>query len=230
MLLEFNNAAVEPLWENLNLTLDRGDFLAILGPNGVGKSTLLHTILGTRHLSRGSVQVNGRIGFIPQQRMFPEHLPIRSRDLVSLAVEHRPFRKVDQSRVNDLLDKVGASGIANHRVSNLSGGQQQLIRQAQALANNPELLLCDEPLLSLDVRMQQKTVELLANQCREGTAVVVVTHGINPVLDHVDTLLYITPHGHMLGSVEEVMNSETLSRLYQMPVTVTRINGKIVVA
>ncbi|AZA10692.1 metal ABC transporter ATP-binding protein [Corynebacterium gerontici] len=230
MLLEFHNAAVEPLWENLNLTLDRGEFLAVLGPNGVGKSTLLNAVLGRRQLSHGTVRANGRIGFIPQQRMFPEHLPIRARDLVSLAVEHRPFHRVDQLRVDELLAKVGASGIAKLRVSNLSGGQQQLIRQAQALANEPELLLCDEPLLSLDVHMQQQAVKLLAEQCRQGTGVVVVTHGINPVLDYVDRLLYITPHGHVLGSVEEVMNSKTLSELYRTPVSVTRLNGKIVVA
>ncbi|GGG80364.1 metal ABC transporter ATP-binding protein [Corynebacterium pelargi] len=229
MLLRFDHAAVDPLWDDLNLTLDRGEFLAILGPNGVGKSTLLNTVLGLRPLTAGSLEVQGKIGFIPQQRMFPEHLPIRARDLVSLALEHRLFRRPDPKRVDDLLAKVGALGIADHRVSTLSGGQQQLIRQAQALAKDPDILLCDEPLLSLDVNMQQKVVKLLHQRCQEGTGVVVVTHGINPVLEYVDKVLYITHNGIVLGSVDEVMNSQTLSELYQTEVTVTRINGKVVV-
>lgn len=92
MLVEFHEAAVDPLWSQLNLAVDRGEFIAVLGPNGVGKSTLLGTILGTRTLTSGRVDVNCRVGFIPQQRMFPADLPLRARDLVSLSVAHGVFR------------------------------------------------------------------------------------------------------------------------------------------
>ena len=232
MLLSFNNAAVEPLWSQMNLAVDRGEFIAVLGPNGVGKSTLLGTILGTRQLTAGSVDVNCRVGFIPQQRMFPQDLPLRARDLVSLslahgAVRHRP---PDPGRVDELLAEVGATGIAHRRVGQLSGGQQQLIRQAQALANDPEVILADEPLLSLDPARQQATVAKLDAWRRErGTSIIFVTHGINPVLGVVDKVLYIAPNGHTYGAVEDVMRSEVLSELYGSDVTVINVDGRLIV-
>ncbi|MEH0147201.1 metal ABC transporter ATP-binding protein [Corynebacterium sp. Q4381] len=224
MILSFRGAAVDPLWSNLNLELERGEFLAVLGPNGVGKSTLIGTVLGTRSLTSGTVSVSGRIGLIPQQRMFPPDLPMRGRDLVSLAVNPRPFGRTEG--VDKLLDFVGARSFADQRVGTLSGGQQQLIRQAQAFAQDPELLLADEPLLSLDPARQHETTRRLKDS---GAAVVCVTHSINPLLSVVDRVLYIGPQGHVLGSVDEVMRSEVLSDLFGTHVDVAEVNGKLVV-
>lgn len=232
MLVSFHNAAVEPLWSELNLAVDRGEFIAVLGPNGVGKSTLLGTILGTRKLTAGTVDVDCRVGFIPQQRMFPADLPLRARDLVSLSLAHGAVtrRRPPRHRVDALLEEVGATGIAERRVGQLSGGQQQLIRQAQALANDPELILADEPLLSLDPGRQQATVEKLnAWRHERGTSVLFVTHGINPVLGVVDKVLYLAPNGHMFGTVDEVMRSEVLSELYGSSVKVLNVDGRLIV-
>ena len=126
MLIHFHDAAVAPLWSSLNLAVDRGEFIAVLGPNGVGKSTLLGTILGTRKLTGGSVDVSCRVGFIPQQRMFPADLPLRARDLVSLSLAHGAFRRrrPPRRRVDELLAEVGATGLRDRRVGQLSGGQQ----------------------------------------------------------------------------------------------------------
>lgn len=224
MILQIRGAAVAPLWSDLDLTLERGEFLAVLGPNGVGKSTLLGTILGMRELTAGSVEVDGRVGLIPQQRMFPRDLPMRGRDLVSLAISHR--RRVGEAVVDKQLDAVGALGFANERVGLLSGGQQQLIRQAQAFAQNPELVLADEPLLSLDPARQRDTVRRLHEH---PAAVVCVTHSINPLLGVVDRVLYIGPEGHVVGTVGEVMRSEVLSELYGTRVDVVEVDGKMVV-
>ncbi|AKE39908.1 ATPase component of Mn/Zn ABC-type transporter [Corynebacterium camporealensis] len=232
MLLQFHDAAVAPLWSGLNLQVDAGEFIAILGPNGVGKSTLLGTILGTRQLSDGTVDAPARVGFIPQQRMFPAELPLRARDLVSLSLAHGVLRnrRADKKRVDALLSEVGATGIADRRVGRLSGGQQQLIRQAQALANDPQLLLADEPLLSLDPARQQATVAKLdARRKEHGTSVLFVTHGINPVLGVVDKVLYLAPHGHTYGPVEEVMRSDVLSELYGAKVNVINVDGRMLV-
>ena len=232
MLVSFHDAAVEPLWSDMNLAVDRGEFIAVLGPNGVGKSTLLGTILGTRKLTAGTVDIDCRVGFIPQQRMFPADLPLRARDLVSLSLAHGAVtrRRPPRHRVDALLEEVGATGIAERRVGQLSGGQQQLIRQAQALANDPELILADEPLLSLDPGRQQATVEKLnAWRHERGTSILFVTHGINPVLGVVDKVLYLAPHGHMFGTVDEVMRSEVLSELYGSSVKVLNVDGRLIV-
>ena len=232
MRLAFHNAAIDPLWRDLNLEVAPGEFLAILGSNGVGKSTLFQTVLGQRTLTRGSVEVEGTIGYIPQQRMFPANLPIRARDLVGLSTAHGVFRnrRPRREQIDAALAEVGAAGLADRRVGKMSGGQQQLIRQAQALAGDPEILLCDEPLLSMDLRAQRATVELLERQRRKkNAAVLFITHNINPILEVTDRVLYITPHGHRQGTVAEVMNTETLSELYQTEVKVIEVDGKLIV-
>lgn len=231
-VLTFRDAAVEPLWRHLDLTVTPGEFLTVLGPNGVGKSTLLGTVLGTRHLTHGTVTTGARTGYIPQQRMADPDLPVRVRDLVGLAIGHGILhnRRSSRSTVDRALDEVGALGLADRRVGTLSGGQQQLVRQAQALAGDPQLLLCDEPLLSLDLRTQRAAVELLDRRRRERrTAVVFVTHNINPVLDVTDRILYLGPRSHVTGTVDEVMRGDVLSDLYGTRVDVARVNGKLVV-
>ncbi|MDO4609765.1 metal ABC transporter ATP-binding protein [Corynebacterium sp.] len=230
-VLSYRGAAVEPLWSGLDLDVMPGEFIAVLGPNGVGKSTMLNAALGTRRLTAGRVDVGGVVGYIPQQRMFDPDLPMRVRDMVALSYDHgilrrRPTRK----RVDQALAAVGAQGIADRRVGTLSGGQQQLVRQAQALIRDPDVLLCDEPLLSLDPAAEKAAVERLDRRRREhGTAVVFVTHGINPILGCCDRILYITPHAHRVGPVDEIMTSETLSDLYRTDITVATVGGKMVV-
>lgn len=229
--LTFAGAAVAPLWSDLDLEVRPGEFLAVLGPNGVGKSTLIGAALGTRALTAGTVRATSAIGYIPQQRMFDPELPMRVRDLVGLSAAHGIFRRrPPRDRIDAALADVGAEGIADRRVGTLSGGQQQLVRQAQALVGDPELLLCDEPLLSLDPAAQHAAVGRLERRRREhDTAVVFVTHGINPILGHCDRVLYITPHGHKVGPVEEIMTSETLSELYRTDITVATVGDKLVV-
>lgn len=225
-MLALHDASCDPLWHDITMQVAPGEIVAVLGPNGTGKSTLLNTILGSRALSSGSIEAPKEIGYIPQQRMFAQQLPVRVRDLVSLALEHRVLRRPRRSDVEKLLEEVGAAHLADARVGSLSGGQQQLVRQAQAFARSPQLILADEPFLSLDIARQR---DLVARLERSGAAVVMVTHSIDPVIDVVDQVLYLGPKGHVLGSVDEVLRSEVLTELYGAPVQVVRVGGKTVV-
>src|SRR5919202_3055911 len=143
--------------------------------------------------------------------------PLRARDLVGLGLAgHRwGLRRrsaEERRRIADALEAVGATGYADAPIGLLSGGEQQRVRIAQALATDPALLLCDEPLLSLDLRHQRAVSEMIDRRRREhGTAVVFVTHEINPVLELVDRVLYVVDGQHRLGTPAEVMTSASLS-------------------
>lgn len=231
------------LWEDLDLELTPGEFLAVLGPNGSGKSTLLKVLLGLQQLNRGSVEIAGRpvrrgssrVGYIPQQQTLPAETPLRARDLIAMGLDgHRfGFRmrpRALQTEVDRLLEDVGATDYAEMPVGLLSGGEQQRLRAAQALASNPDVLLCDEPLHSLDLHHQQAVTELIRRQAQErGSAVVFVTHEINPVIEHVDRVLYFVRGQHRIGTPDEVIRSEVLSGLYDSPVDVIEHRGRLVI-
>ncbi|GAB3532633.1 metal ABC transporter ATP-binding protein [Arthrobacter tecti] len=231
------------LWHDLDLDLHPGEFLAVLGPNGSGKTSLLKVLLGLQDLDSGTATIQGQplhrgsrdFGYIPQQKSFAPETPLRARDLVGLGVDgHRWGLRRGGARyrrtVDALLEKVGASSYADAPVGRLSGGEQQRLRAAQALATDPKVLLCDEPLLSLDLHHQQAVSRLINAQCREhNTAVVFVTHEINPIIDYVDRVLYLAGGRFRVGRPEDVMTSEVLSDLYDSRVDVIRNNGRIVV-
>lgn len=231
------------LWHNLNLELQHGEFLAVLGPNGTGKTSLLRTILGQQKLTAGSIeflgepvrQGNRRIGYIPQQKLIESGTPLRARDLVSFGVNGNRWGLPVNSRavrhkVDGILQSVGATNYANVPVATLSGGEQQRIRVGQSIAGDPRLLLCDEPLLSLDLHHQRQVSELIDEQRKRlDTAVVFVTHDVNPILGMVDRVLYLAGGRFTVGTPDEVLRSNVLSAMYNTPVEVIRSRGRIVV-
>jgi zinc/manganese transport system ATP-binding protein len=231
------------LWSGLDLRVEPGEFLAVLGPNGTGKTSLLKVLLGLTPLSSGWSRVAGQpvrrgnpaIGYIPQHRGFDTDVPLRARDLIRLGIDGHHWgvglpNAGRRKRVDELLRQVGATPYVDVPLGKLSGGEQQRLRVAQALATQPRLLLCDEPLLSLDLSHQQTVVELIDAQRRErDTAVLFVTHEINPVLPLVDRVLYLIDGSFRLGTTDEVMTSEVLSELYGSPIEVARRDDRLVV-
>jgi zinc/manganese transport system ATP-binding protein len=231
------------LFEGLGFTLEPGELLAVLGPNGTGKTSLIRILLGLLEPSAGHVVIEGcpprerchRIGYVPQQRVFDRDLALRGRDLVRLGLDgHRwGFGRLDEgahARVDSVLAEVGATAYADAPVGRLSGGEQQRLRVAQALVADPVLILADEPLLSLDLAHQRGVVDLLdARRRTAGTPVVFVTHDVNPVLHTVDRVLYLAPGTWAIGTPDEVMTSQTLSGLYGTEIDVLRVRGRVVV-
>lgn len=231
------------LWGDLTLDVAAGEFLAVLGPNGSGKTTLLKVLLGLQELSAGTVEVCGRtprrgsslVGYIPQQRSFDRDLPLRGRDLVHLGLDgHRwgvglPHPGA-RAAVAEVIEAVGATRYADRPIGVLSGGEQQRLRIAQALLGDPQVLLCDEPLLSLDLQHQQAITALIDARRREAdTAVVFVSHEVNPILPMIDRVLYLVGGRWAVGTPDEVMTSDRLSNLYGTDVDVFRVHGRIVV-
>ena len=231
------------LWRDLSFALDRGELLAVLGPNGTGKTSLIRILLGLLEPTAGTVMIDGRlpsearsrVGYIPQQRIFDRDLALRGRDLVRLGLDGHRFgagrlSAPQRDRLEHTIESVGASGYADAPLGRLSGGEQQRLRVAQALVSSPSLLLADEPLLSLDLAYQQIITGLLDSHRRSaGTPVVFVTHDINPVLSIVDRVLYLAPGSWAMGTPDEVLTSEGLSALYGAPVDVLRLRGRVVV-
>jgi zinc/manganese transport system ATP-binding protein len=232
------------LWSGLDLDVAPGEFITVLGSNGSGKSSLLKAILGLQRLSAGSIEVLGTpvgrgdqsIGYVPQQRLIPAGTPLRGRDLVSLGVDgHRlgvrlRGRRETAVRVGAAIAAVRAEDFADQPVGQLSGGEQQRLRIAQALVAEPALLLCDEPLISLDLHHQRAVSDLVDARRRTArTPVLFITHDINPVLPLTDRVLYFAGGRHRLGTPEEVMRSEVLSELYDTTVEVAEFGGRIVV-
>jgi zinc/manganese transport system ATP-binding protein len=223
------------LWQDLALA--PGELLAVLGPNGAGKSSLLRVMLGQLRLAGGAVTVAGQparrgnraIGLIPQRGSGAATGDVRARDLVRFRLDgHRWGLRRDaglRAGTDALLDSVGALALADVPVRLLSGGEQQRVRVAQALASDPSLLLCDEPLAALDLHHQHAVAHLIDGQRRaRTTAVVFVTHDINPVLPFIDRVLYIAGGSARLGTPEQILCSECLSDLHGRPVEV--INGR----
>jgi zinc/manganese transport system ATP-binding protein len=235
--------ASRQLWQDVDLSVAPGEFVAVLGPNGSGKTSLVNVLLGLTNLTSGSVEICGAppkrgshvIGYVPQQRGFDRDVPIEGVDLVRLGLDgHRwgfglPSAR-RRRRVNAAVAAVGATAFARSPVGQLSGGEQQRLRVAQALLDDPQLLLCDEALLSLDLKHQREVVELIDAQRRAShVAVLFVTHEINPVLPVVDRVLYLVGTRWTIGTPAEVLTSTKLSELYQTEVEVLHVGGRIVI-
>ena len=241
-----------PVWSDVDITVRAGEFAAVLGPNGAGKSTMLKAILGLVPLSAGTARIvgsppghtRGLIGYLPQRRSFDAELRIRGVDLVRLGVDGDRWgvplpgaerisarARARSARVDEVIDLVGATSYARRPIGELSGGEQQRLLIAQALASRPRLLLLDEPLESLDLPNQAAVAALVSRICRtEGVAVVMVAHDVNPILGYLDQVIYLAGGRAACGPPREVITSETLSRLYRTPVEVlSASDGRLVV-
>jgi zinc/manganese transport system ATP-binding protein len=231
----------------VSLAVAPGEVYAMIGANGAGKSTLLRMVLGLRAPAGGTLRVFGAppergnpdIGYVPQRRALDPDLSISAEDIVGLGVDghrwgvrlSRRAGRQRQQAVAEALAAVDAAGYARRAVGRLSGGEQQRLQLAQALVTHPRLLLLDEPLASLDLRSQQEVSQLVADlRAEQGFAVVLVTHDINPLLPVTDRVMYIAGGSVSVGTPDEVITSENLSRLYQAEVEViTDSRGRVFV-
>lgn len=246
-LLAIKNASLafgdRTLWSNLNLEVKPQEFIAVIGANGSGKTTLLKAILGREKLTSGSIELLGKpvkrgstkIGYIPQHRTIDTSTPLRAKDMLRLGVEGHKFglpfiSRATNKKVQHILGCVDAFDLADKRVGELSGGELQRLRVGQAVIGEPDLILADEPLSALDLAQQKVIAELIDQERRDhNSAVIFVTHDVNPILSMVDRVLYLANGQFRIGTPDEVLRSEVLSELYGTPVDVVRNQGRILV-
>ena len=216
-----------PILEAVDLVVETGDYLAILGPNGGGKTTLLKILLGLLEPDRGRVRVlgasplraRGRVGYVPQYAGFDRDFPISVADVVLMGRLSRArwgrFSPQDRAAAREALERVAMGSLAERPVGSLSGGELQRVLIARALAQRPELLLLDEATASLDERIETGIWELFEELSRELT-VVVVTHDIGAISRYVRSVACLNRRLH--GHPSRELSSEILEATYGCPV------------
>jgi zinc transport system ATP-binding protein len=219
-----------PVLDVVSLTVPPGSFLAILGPNGAGKTTLLRVILGLVRPNAGTVRVFGkqpweldgersRIGYVPQVLSVDMNFPVRVDEAVlmgrygRIGLLHKPSLE-DRAPADRAVERVGIADLAGRPIARLSGGQRQRVFLARALANEPDLLLMDEPTTGVDPAAGESFYELLRQLHQSGMTIIVVSHDVGVVASYVDGVACLNRRLVAHGLPEEVLGSEELAQMY----------------
>lgn len=235
--------------QGVSLEVRNGEFIGIIGPNGAGKTTLLTLINGLGKLLEGDVWVMGhhltpgngnklrkQVGYVAQLQNIDPRMPISVREVVMigrygrLGLLHQPGR-TDWKLVDDALEMVGMTHLAQRPIGHLSGGEQQRVAIARCLAQQPEIFLLDEPTASLDWRAQSEILELVRTiHDEQKLTTLLVTHDLNALPGTCDRVV-LMKQGKIWqeGKPETVLREDTLSQLYGTPIRITSDRGKRII-
>jgi zinc transport system ATP-binding protein len=216
--------------DDVSLTVTAGNFLALIGPNGAGKTTLLQVILGLVGPASGSVKIFGRspanlggersrIGYVPQVMSVDLSFPVSVGEIVLMGRYGRIglFRRpnaADRAAALQAMKRVGIADLADRPIRRLSGGQRQRAFLARALANEPDLLLLDEPTTGVDAASSESLYELLRMLHADGITMLVVSHDVGVVASYVEGVVCINRRLVAHGRPAEVLGSDELVKMY----------------
>lgn len=214
----------QPVLENINLDIHRGDFIAMIGPNGGGKTTLLKLMLGLLQPSKGTVRILGnppskathQIGYVPQDVNINRNFPITALDVVLMG-KMSPGNRWKHNRTESVneamaaLERMEMSDFAHRKIGELSGGQRQRIFIARALVTSPQLLLLDEPMASVDSRGQNEFYRLL-KELNSDITVIVVSHDLLVISGYVKSIACVNKRLHYHNQSE--ITGEMLEEMY----------------
>ncbi len=222
--VEFGN---ELVLDDLTFSVKEGSLVAVVGPNGGGKTTLFNVISGLVPLTHGSIKINGVdpkdakgfIGYVPQNENVNWNFSLTARQIVGMGVTKNnsflPFTSENhQKLIERSLDKVALLDRIDDRVENMSGGQRQRVFIAKTLAQGAEVLLLDEAFSGVDVGSQEELVDVLKNLRDEGKTILMATHDLNTLSDRFDEVLCLNRHCCAYGDPLEVFTPEVLQELY----------------
>ncbi len=232
--------------ESLSASIDHGSITAILGPNGVGKTTLLYLMLGLLEPQTGVIRLDGReissiprtevsrmIGLVPQLESIP--FPYQVVDYTAMGrAPHLGLLGAPQAHdyqvVDRILEMLGISALADRNVQALSGGEAQLIRIARSLAQEPDILLLDEPTAHLDLANKEHMLQMLCRLAEQEMTVLFTTHDPDVAFSiATDAVLMRGGQAIASGDMQSVLTSENLSNAYQLPITVHEVEGHKVI-
>jgi len=226
----------EPFLRDVSLVVRRGDFLAVVGPNGGGKTTLLRTLLGVLPPLAGRRTQPGpmRVGYVPQRDHVDAYWPLTVDEVALMGryrlvgAGRRPAER-DRRAVAAALARVGIGDLADRPFRTLSGGQRQRTLIARALASDPELLALDEPTNGMDPAAELDALDVLRSLHRGGDlAVAMVSHRLEAVANYAERLAFVDKDKNLfrVGSLSEMLSPEALGALYGRKVTVREENGR----
>jgi zinc/manganese transport system ATP-binding protein/zinc transport system ATP-binding protein len=224
-LLVLDHVAVgyprQPIFENLELTLASGQFVALVGPTGGGKTTLLKTILGLLPCQSGTVHRPPRLtmGYVPQREIIDWHFPVTVEQVVLMGRYRQttpwPWpSRTDRRQGALLLERLGLASYAKRHIGQLSGGQQQRVFLARALIGEPQLLLLDEPTTGTDMKTQHDILHLLHELNAAGMTILLSTHDLNTVASHVPWVICFNRGVIAEGTPDEVLTPTILRQTY----------------
>ena len=224
---------------NLEFEIPNGDFLGLVGPNGAGKTTILRAILGTLKPLNGTVSVRQglRFGYVPQRDSVDYAFPLRVLDVVlmgrydRIGLGRRPTRD-DRERARQALTHVGIPHLADAHLGALSGGQKQRTLIARALVGEPDILVLDEPTNGMDLVATTQILSLVRDlHERDKLTVLMVSHALNEVANYVNRIALTMEGAFRVGSVDQILDEQTLTSMYGIAVEVDEVHGhRIVVA
>jgi ABC-type Mn2+/Zn2+ transport system ATPase subunit len=220
---------------DVDLRIEAGDFVGIVGPSGSGKSTLLRLLLGSVTPAAGTLSraPGTRLGYVPQVEQINWDFPVTVAQCVLMSrVRGRlaPWAsRQEKADVHRVLDRLGIGDLADRHIRALSGGQQQRVFLARALLGEPDLLLLDEPTSGVDVRTRHEILHLLGELHDSGLGIVLTTHDLNGIAAHLPRLVCLNRTVIGAGAPHEVLVPEVLEATYGSPMEVLEHGGMRVV-
>jgi zinc transport system ATP-binding protein len=221
----------EIIIKNANFTIDRGDYVGVVGPNGGGKTTLLHAILGFIPISQGKIKLFGknilsfnnweRVAYVSQEAInFDNNFPLNVRELVGLGRINRnnlgrKLKNIDWVAVDESLELMGVKDLANKRIGNLSGGQKQRIFVAKALVRNPDIIFLDEPVAGIDASTLEKFYQKLSDlNSKKDITIIIVSHDLSAVFCRMSKLICINRDVYISNITDEIDPNVILKKVY----------------
>jgi ABC-type Mn2+/Zn2+ transport system ATPase subunit len=229
----------KPLLKDLSFHMAEGEFWVVVGPNGVGKSTLVKTILGIVPPISGKVFIHGKecthgceekrfLSYVPQMEDYSHHFPATALDVVLSGFFPRlgRFQRLTEKEVEKALywmDQLGIVSVKDRQFNTLSGGQQRKVLIARALVGDPHYIFLDEPTTGVDLKSSKRILEIIDTLHKEkGFGICMVTHDLNFVWDYAEKVVLIGYSEFFIGDKEEILSEELLSRIYQVDVKVAK--------